>query len=258
MKYHLARGQEQLGTFTDLEISSGMREGSLKPTDLCWTEGMAEWQSLETRLKGLAKDVGEEYVAVDVPPTIPQVAALREEVRKDHERPAVELASRSSRLLAKLVDLAMFIIPSIIFWTTLMEKPLESIMMDAQTNPEAFLKAMQAQMQKMQDSGNLTVSLMSGLMNILMVTNVVLLTVRGQTLGKLLLRVQIVRAPDGARAGFVRAVLLRAVLFPVMSFLMYLHPLAQMLLLLDVLLIFRQDRRCLHDLVADTRVIRRR
>lgn len=256
MKYHLARGEEQLGTFSDLEISSGLRQGTLKPTDLCWTEGMAEWQSLDTRLKGLASDVGEEYEAAEPEP--PQVSALREEVRRDNELPAMEPASRLARLMAKLVDFAMFIIPAVIFWTTLMEKPLEAIMTDAQTNPEAFLKTMQSQMQKMQDTGNATVSLMSGLMNILMVTNAVLLTLRGQTLGKLLLRVQIVRSSDGGRAGFIRAVLLRAVLFPVMSFMMYLHPLAQMLLLLDVLLIFRQDRRCLHDFVADTRVIKKR
>lgn len=254
MKYHLARGEEQLGTFTDLEISSGLRQGTLKPADLCWTEGMAEWQTLETRLKGLASDVGEEYMAVEAEP--PQVAALREEVRRDHELPTVEPASRGARLVAKLIDLAIFIIPAVIFWTTLMEKPLEAIMTEAQTNPEAFLNTMQTQMQKMQESGNITVSLMNGLMNILMLTNVVLLTVRGQTLGKLLLRVQIVRFSDGGRAGFIRAVLLRAVLFPVMSFLMYMHPLAQLLLLLDVLLIFRQDRRCLHDFVADTRVIK--
>lgn len=255
MKYHLARGEEQLGTFSDLEVSSGLRQGRFKPSDLCWTEGMAEWQTLETRLKGLATDVGEEYVPADV--VAPQVAALREEVRKDHENPSLEPASRRARLMAKLIDLAMFIIPSLIFWTTLMEKPLEAIMLDVQTNPEAFLKAMQSQMQKMQDSGNLTVSLTSGFMNLLMVANVVLLTVRGQTFGKLMLRVQIVRVPDGARAGFVRAVLLRTVLFPVMAFLMYLHPLAQLMLLLDVLLIFRKDRRCLHDFVADTCVARK-
>ncbi len=249
MKYHLARGEEQLGTFSDLEVSAGMRDGRFKPTDLCWTEGMPEWQTLAEHLKELT---GDDFEARS------EVAALREEVRRDHEQPATSpLAPRASRLVAKVIDMAMFAIPSVIFWTTLMEAPLESIMNDAQANPEGFLKTMQEQMQKMQDSGNVTVSLMSGFMNLLMVINLVMLTMRGQTVGKLLLRVQIVRAADGTRAGFVRAVLLRAVLFPFIVFLMQLHPLAQLLLLVDVLLIFREDRRCLHDLVADTRVIKR-
>lgn len=258
MKYHLARGQEQLGTFTDLEISSGMREGSLKPTDLCWTEGMAEWQSLETRLKGLAKDVGEEYQAVDVPPTPPQVAALREEVRRDKEKSKGELAPRGLRLAAKVVDQTLFLGLSMFFWTTLMEAPLQEIMNQAATAPEAFLQSMQRQMQKLQDSGNVAVSVTSGLVNVVLLANLILLTVRGQTIGKLLLRVQIVRQPDESRAGFIRAVLLRSVLLPFVGFLTSMHPLALIMLLADVLFIFRQDRRCLHDLLADTRVIRKR
>ena len=58
MKYHLARGEEQLGTFNDLDVSAGLREGRFKPTDLCWAEGMPEWRTLGSHLQELNPEGG--------------------------------------------------------------------------------------------------------------------------------------------------------------------------------------------------------
>jgi uncharacterized RDD family membrane protein YckC len=91
-------------------------------------------------------------------------------------------------------------------------------------------------------------------MDLLVITNIILLTMRGQTLGKLLLGIQVVRSTTDARAGFLRAVLLRSLL-PI--FVLFLPHVGPFLLIADVLLIFRSDRRCLHDFIADTRVVRR-
>jgi uncharacterized RDD family membrane protein YckC len=49
-------------------------------------------------------------------------------------------------------------------------------------------------------------------------------------------------------------VLLRSLL-PI--FVLFLPHVGPFLLIADVLLIFRSDRRCLHDFIADTRVVRR-
>jgi uncharacterized RDD family membrane protein YckC len=95
---------------------------------------------------------------------------------------------------------------------------------------------------------------MSWVIVILMIVNIVLLGVRGQSIGKLLLGIHIVRAQDGSRAGFLKAVLLRWVLFAIIESVRILGP---VLMVGDVLLIFRKDRRCLHDLVADTLVTKR-
>ncbi|HEY1052385.1 MAG TPA: RDD family protein [Prosthecobacter sp.] len=254
MKYHLARGEEQLGTFSDLEISSGLREGSLKPTDLCWTEGMADWQSLETRLKGLATDVGEDYVALDVVDN-PQVAALREEVRKDHQLPPVELASLGQRFAAAMIDAFLFFAPLFAIFSIVLDEKLKDQLLPVQHDPQAVAELLQKRILETTTAGNPTLELLSWLMILVSLTNIVLLTVRGQTLGKLMLGIQIVRHVDGGRAGFVKAVLLRGFLFLVVGNLRYL---GMVFLVGDVLMIFRQDRRCLHDIVADTRVIKRR
>ena len=78
-----------------------------------------------------------------------------------------------------------------------------------------------------------------------------LLATRGQTVGKAILKIRIVRS-DGSRASFGRLVGLRYLLNSALTMI----PIAGTLYgLVDVLFIFRQARRCLHDLIADTIVV---
>lgn len=84
------------------------------------------------------------------------------------------------------------------------------------------------------------------------IVNGYLLMTRGQTVGKMLLGMRIVR-PDGSAASPVRIIGLRygvgwlATALPVVG---------MVYALLDCLLIFRADRRCIHDLIADTIVVK--
>lgn len=84
-----------------------------------------------------------------------------------------------------------------------------------------------------------------------------LLAVRAQNLGKLLVGVRVVRLDTGAPAGFGRTVLLRFAL-PVglVFFLNVVFPLGLLFLFVDYFFMFRSDRRCLHDLIAGTIVVR--
>ena len=66
--------------------------------------------------------------------------------------------------------------------------------------------------------------------------------------GKKILGIRIVQL-NGSEAGFVHAVLLRAM---VMGFI---NALVGVTSLIDPLCIFREDRRCLHDMIAGTIVI---
>ncbi|HVT72218.1 MAG TPA: RDD family protein [Lacunisphaera sp.] len=87
---------------------------------------------------------------------------------------------------------------------------------------------------------------------ILLGIQIYLLTTNGQTVGKKLMNIRIVTWPDGADAGFVKAFLLRMFVnglisaVPVLGFLY---------LLVDICFIFRDDRRCIHDLIAGTQVV---
>ena len=81
-----------------------------------------------------------------------------------------------------------------------------------------------------------------------------LLTMRGQTVGKLLLGIRIVRVQDDANPGFVYAVFLRTVV-PVLIRAVPLIGIG--FWLVDVGCVFREDKRCLHDLIAGTKVVDR-
>lgn len=249
MKYHLARGEEQLGTFSDLEVSSGLRNGQFLRSDLCWTDGMQEWMTLGDHLKELGVDV--EVVEASAPPAAPPLP--REDARQDNSVEQ-ETATRGQRLAAWFIDVMMVMIPSLIMLATLMDEAFTNELRSLQQDPQAAMQALQRQIDKVIASGNPTLLALNWFMNILMIANVVMLTVRGQTVGKLLIGIHIVRFSDGARAGFLKAVLLRGMLFGILAFLPVVGP---FLLISDSLMIFRKDRRCLHDLVADTKVVRR-
>jgi len=89
-------------------------------------------------------------------------------------------------------------------------------------------------------------------LSLLVLVQLVLLAWRGQSIGKLLLRLRIVRIGDGAAPGAFRAFLLRGTVpflieqVPVGGFVFW---------LVDSCYIFRNDHRCLHDLIAGTRVV---
>lgn len=78
-----------------------------------------------------------------------------------------------------------------------------------------------------------------------------LIATTGQSIAKRWLRIKIVKV-DGSEVNFVSGVLLRNWL---MLILQQIPGVNVILPLLDALFIFREDRRCIHDLIAGTKVI---
>jgi uncharacterized RDD family membrane protein YckC len=79
-----------------------------------------------------------------------------------------------------------------------------------------------------------------------------LLATRGQSIGKILLKIRIVRT-DGSQASWQRLLGLR---YGVQAALQALPAAGMIFGLVDSLWIFGKERRCLHDLIADTIVIK--
>mgnify|MGYP006132670205 CR=1 FL=1 len=86
-----------------------------------------------------------------------------------------------------------------------------------------------------------------------LILNAWLLWQRGQTIGKALLGISIVLAVDGGKVSIWRLICIRALFFP----LLYLTviPWFMLIPLLDHVLIFGKNQRCLHDYVSGTKVI---
>lgn len=86
----------------------------------------------------------------------------------------------------------------------------------------------------------------------MVIVQIVLLVKRGQSIGKIAVGVKIVRDKDDTVPGFVKIYLLRSLIPALIGAIPYL---GLIFALVDALFIFRDDRRCIHDLIAETRVV---
>lgn len=153
----------------------------------------------------------------------------------------LELASRATRLGAFLLDNALMLGPLfvLLFYVgfTTASKRLD------QSKVVAGMSAMFAAV---------------GLIFIvLVIVNLVFLYNSGQTIGKRWLGIKIVRL-DGSRCGLARIIFLRSLPLGFLGGVLnrVVPPLGYVVTLADALFIFRDDRRCVHDLIADTQVVK--
>jgi uncharacterized RDD family membrane protein YckC len=87
---------------------------------------------------------------------------------------------------------------------------------------------------------------------ILSMIQITLLARRGQTIGKMLIGIRVVRDSDESNPGFWHACVLRVFIPWLVCGVKFIGP---CFALVDLLSLFGPDRRCLHDLIADTKVV---
>lgn len=153
-------------------------------------------------------------------------AVVRDIVDPSHP----QLASRMARLGASIVD---SIIMLVVFYSIVYATVGFAFMFD----PNKLLRT----------------SLVAGLggLIVFVAINGYWLATRGQTVGKRLLGIKIVRT-DGAKATLGRIVGLRYLPFQLAAIVPYVGGLFA---IVNVLFIFRESRKCLHDSLADTIVV---
>jgi len=152
---------------------------------------------------------------------------------------AVELADRGTRLGAKLLDglivgggFAIIGVLAAIFIPALLSQRKGG------TFPTAFFVVFGL--------------VGGGLLLALMIWNLIWLHRYGQTIAKRLLKIRIVRS-NGEPVGMGRLLGLRILVIWVLESIPLLGPLFS---LVNACFIFRDDRRCIHDLMADTIVVK--
>ena len=167
-------------------------------------------------------------------------AAPHAPLRAPRVEGAAVLAERMPRLLAVLIDAAMMAVPAgLLVFAVFRQLRMGAI-----------------GVQGLSSGATTAVVLALALLAGLVTWNIVLLVRHGQTVGKRFTGIRIAR-PDGGKAGFWRIVLMRSLLMTLAQRVLgTLSPLLGLgLVLTDALMIFRDDRRCLHDIVADTIVV---
>jgi uncharacterized RDD family membrane protein YckC len=167
--------------------------------------------------------------------------------------PTAQSADRGRRLVARLIDWSLEIVCCLP--GTMLLSPLLSDLVSQ------MMHGQQPDFEQMDTRRLAFAGLVFGLgWLITVVGQALLLSVRSQSVGKLLVRVKVVRL-DGTKAGFVHAWLLREAVVTLIGGAISIVPIIGPFMLrpafhlTDWLLVFRKDERCLHDLIAGTRVV---
>ena len=134
------------------------------------------------------------------------------------------MASRSKRFYAFIINFSIFMILPYIF--VLVVRAIDPAMAES----DAFMSAI----------GFLLIAIV--------IIQFTMLSVSGQDIGKKILKIKIVKYSTGENGGFYPNVLLRVVLNGVFS-IIPIYP------FIDLLWIFKEHQRCLHDIIADTKVV---
>lgn len=228
MNYHVARNGAQLGVLSEQDIVNRLASGQLSNNDLFWTDGMADWQPLGSKFRSPAT------IPAPFPSTPasinPYAAPTSNVLSAPRAVGDLELARRWSRWLSAFLE-------NLIFGLCAVPLVLSGIFDESSNASEV----------------NIYLAALSGLLFLVLgIFQLVMLATRGQSIGKRLLGMRIVTHPDGQNPGGVKTILLRGVVPAVIGMIPVLGPLFS---LVNVCFIFREDRRCIHDLIAGTQVV---
>jgi len=138
------------------------------------------------------------------------------------------LAGRDDRLFAQMLDLGVGLLPTIIRF--LLRDPSGE---SAETTKQRLI-------------------LWIGSTVLIVLGQSILLSFRGQTLGKMAMSVKIVDFEDDSNPGFMLAVVWRNFIPALIA---AIPCVGAVFVLLDILSIFGEERRCLHDRIAGTKVV---
>lgn len=228
---------KEYGPVTAAKIAEWIAGGRANLQTKARRAGEGEWQTLGDFV---------EFNAAATPPPLPVSPVAPQAAATLQVVPDTELADRGIRLGAFVIDYILGVLATLPGFLILGPTFL-SIFVTAASGQQPDFSALQAG------------SLMSGLLVlalgslILLVIQVVMLSTRGQTIGKRILGIRVVRHPDGSPAGFMNAWLLRNFI----PFLIQLVPwIGLAFWIVDSCFIFTQERRCLHDLIAGTKVVK--
>lgn len=229
---------KEYGPVTAAKIAEWIAGGRANLQTQARRAGETEWRTLADFV---------EFNPAATPPPVPVAAPVPTPAAPAPQiAPDADLADRGIRLGAFVIDYILSVLATLP-GLLILGPTFLSIFVSAASGQEPDFSALQAG------------SLMSGLLVlalgslILLVIQIVLLSTRGQTIGKRILGIRVVRYPDGSSAGFLHAWLLRNFI----PFLIQLVPwIGFAFWIVDACFIFTQERRCLHDLIAGTKVVK--
>lgn len=260
MDIYLARNNEQAGPYTLAQVHQMIESQQVVSTDLIWFKGMSEWKTV-----GEVKQNGQLPSAVDIETphsmnddskwTSSETVSNSQsndwtnniQVNKKTTQDTEGLAPFSKRIFAKIIDLILWL-PAFLFLTAFMTP------------------AQHAELAKLQAQGMLpTPETQEALFNLIpqigwigmsvyilamLAVQAILLTRSGQSVGKKVMKIQIVDAESKGTVSFGRVFFMRSFIFIILNLLFM--PFST---IIDLAFSATKKRQTLHDKVAKTIVI---
>ncbi|MBA30610.1 MAG: hypothetical protein CL905_02015 [Dehalococcoidia bacterium] len=166
-------------------------------------------------------------------------------INRDFE---IVLATRASRLAAKILDLFFFLAMIVLglmlasFFGEMSFRDMYFWLIELQTNEISTSKSINSSPEGFQI-----------LLIVLSFFSVIFIQARllvrdGQTIGKKIIGIKIINAFNLGKVKLINIIFIRWIFFEILSVL----PFGTIIVLADVVFIFRKDRRCLHDMLSGT------
>lgn len=257
MQIYLARNNQQAGPYTLEQVNQMLASQQVLLTDLAWHEGMSEWRALGelTQGKFVYEPAGYSPVQSQSVSNNPTIQNTRVQAKSS----PTELATIGSRLLAKVIDLLLWLpIPFLLtlYFTqeertrfTQLNENFTQVLMDSQAS-SSLAQNLQLQIIDMiPQQAWVTTAIY---IVVMLIIQAVLLSRNGQSIGKKLTNIQIVDANTSEKVNLTRVFLLRSVLVILLTL-----TVLPFIAIIDALFGLGQKRQTLHDMIARTKVIKR-
>jgi uncharacterized RDD family membrane protein YckC len=226
MQYYVGKNGQQLGPFGEEQVKARVAAGEFSAADLIWREGMASWEPISTVFNN---------------PYLPSAALGASPLLAAQAGQA--LAGRGARLGAVLLN-GLINLAAVLPGGILLGIGSSGQQGDTLTT----LQPMGIGLIQLIGIG---LMLLGGIA--LAIYQLMLYLRTGQTIGKKLMGVRVVKFTDGTNPGFGGLVGLREIVPAVIGMVPLLGGIFS---IVDACFIFRGDQRCIHDLMANTKVIR--
>lgn len=255
MQIYLARNNEQAGPYTLEQVNAMLSNKQIVLTDLAWHEGMPNWLPLGQLTGGkMVYNPNQQKVG---PTPAPFKAVAASTVDTEILANGATLAPVGLRLAAALIDYILLNLAiGIAFFSTLSIESITKLNAVFSTEIELLAKSSKADSAQtlktiMSNIPEATLAAVGFTVLILTLIQVWLIASRGQTIGKILMKIKIVDELSGEKSTFFRSVILRSVLVKYIGY----NIVGSLLFFVDLVFLFTKKNRTLHDRLAKTLVI---
>lgn len=255
MQIYLARNNQQAGPYSLEQINQMLASQQILLTDLVWHQGMPEWKALGELTQGKLAYEPVGYQAHPPIPAPPQTTAqFSQPSRTANSKVAQpELASISTRILAKVIDLLLWL-PAAAIPSFFLQADQFGELTEIQQKMQAATTATQASELQHQLFSLIPVeawTTMGIYLFIMLGIQAFFLAKSGQSIGKKITKIKIVDVENNENVNLMRVFTLRSVVFIVLNMLFM-----PLITIIDHAFGLGKKRQTLHDRLAKTKVIK--